>query len=616
VFKLSLAKDSKQISCITIICLMLWGCGSTPSTTTSLKTNTITVGEVSDSHQYYLDLSHTVLGVNKQAYELLALRAALMDGQIIEADNLLSRLKLPAMLNSNHQLELKLLQSLRFALNDDLTQAISTLIPNSQWNVSDKRLATFYQQRANFQLQNQQPITAIESLVKTLLVTSNPLEQETLRQSIWQEYQLLTPQQLNDTDTSPYSNEHRGWHRLSIISKISMHSPSLLRQQLTQWALDFPSHSAVDALPPRLVAAANVEPFTPSKITVILPLTGRYARIGQAVQNGLLSNIMLSQSDQEIVTIDSNEIGALAAFEQAIAQESDFIIGPLLKQNVEQVNHIETNIPTLFLNAPRDINRLTNQFYFAMDKESETIQGARHIYQLGKERPVIVAPDNVRGHQMAQIFSQEWIDLHEHEVQINDVEKIFFTKDSELKATIEQLFETDKSQKRINLIRQLVGTSMKSETRSRRDIDSIYLVANPKQTSMLMPSVEVTVSAFANQVPVFVGSSGNAYRINDSGLTHLNQLTVSEIPWLLTPTKTLSPAFVNNLWPKMKQSQLRLFAMGHDAYGLIGKLAQMSLFPEYSLDGFSGKLSVDENGKVKRDLSWAKYQRGRLKKIQ
>jgi len=595
---------------------MLWGCGSTPKTTTSLKTNTVTVGKASDSHKNYLDLSRATSGVNKQAYELLALRAALVAGQIFEADILLSRLSLSAMRKSNHQLELKLLQSLRFALDDDLTQAITTLTPNPQWQVPNKRLVIFYQQRANFQFQNEQTAPAISSLVQALLVTSNTLEQAQMRQTIWQQYQSLTSQQLNDTDTSLYATEHLGWHSLALISKNSMHSPTLLRQQLTQWALDYPSHSAVDALPPRLVAAANVEPFSPSKITVILPLSGRYERIGQAVQNGLLSNIMQNQSDQEIITIDSNEIGALAAFEQAIALESDFIIGPLLKQNVEQVNHIETNIPTLFLNSPRDINRLANQFYFAMDKESEVTQGVHHIHQLGKERPVIVAPDNVRGHQMAQLFAQQWTDLHEHDAEFNDAEKIFFTKDSTLKATIEQLFETDESQKRINHIRLLVGNSMKSETRSRRDIDAIYLVANPKQASMLMPSVEVTVSAFSSQVPVFVGSSGNAYRYNDSGLTHLNQLTVSEIPWLLAPTKTLSPTYVNDLWPKMKQSQLRLFAMGHDAYGLIGQLAQMSLFPEYSLDGFSGKLSVDENGKVKRDLSWAQYQRGRLKKIQ
>jgi outer membrane PBP1 activator LpoA protein len=616
VFKLSLGKDSKQISCITFICLILWGCGSTQNTTKSLITNTIVVGKAIDSHDSYLNLSRTASGLNKQAYQLLALRAALIEGQTIEADNLLSHLTSHMMLSDNHQLELQLLKSLRFALLDDLTLAIATLTPNTQWNVSNQRFVTLYKQRANFQIQNEQSTQAITSLVSALLVTFDEDNRTKLRQSIWQEYQLLSLEQLNNTDSTLFTKEQLGWHTLAIISKNSLHSPMLLRQELAQWILVFPSHSAVDNLPKKLIVAANVEPFHPNKITVILPLTGRYARIGQAVQNGLLSNIMLNESQQEIITIDSNEAGAIAAFEQAIVQESDFIIGPLLKENVEQVSQIETSIPTLFLNAPQSINRLANQFYFAMDKESETLQGAHYIYQLGKERPVIVAPDNVSGHQMAQLFAQEWLDLHENEEQVNDVEKIFFTKDSELKKTIEKLFETDKSQARINHVRLLVGNKMKSETRSRRDIDSIYLVANPKQASMLMPSVEVTVSAFASQVPVFVGSSGNTYRINDSGLSHLNQLTVSEIPWFLNTKKTLSPTFVNSLWPKMTQSQLRLFAMGHDAYGLIGQLAQMSLFPEYSLDGFSGKLSVGENGKVERDLSWAQYQRGRLKKIQ
>ena len=156
---------------------------------------------------------------------------------------------------------------------------------------------------------------------------------------------------------------------------------------------------------------------------------------------------------------------------------------------------------------------------------------------------------------------------------------------------------------------------MKSSTRSRRDIDAIYLIANPEQTAMLMPSIEVTVSADSEKVPVFVGSSGNNYRFNDKGITHLNQLNVSEIPWFLTPSE-VSPQTINALWPKINQSQLRLFAMGHDSLELISQLAQMALFPEYSLKGLTGDLSLNDNGQIQRQLSWAKFTQGRLKKTQ
>ena len=98
------------------------------------------------------------------------------------------------------------------------------------------------------------------------------------------------------------------------------------------------------------------------------------------------------------------------------------------------------------------------------------------------------------------------------------------------------------------------------------------------------------------------------------GINDLNQLYVSELPWLLKlRDNRLSPAKVKSLWPKLKQSQLRFFAMGHDAYQLIGYLAQMELFPQYNLEGFSGRLSLDEDNHINRAMSWAQYRRGKLR---
>lgn len=595
---------------------MLWGCGSTPSSSPRLTTNIVTVGQASQSYETYLKLAQQSAGTVRQAYQLLAVRAALNNGQTELADAMLGQLPSSAMLSDDHRLELQLLQSLRFAYADDFPLAIASLTPNSNWQVSPHRLLTLYRQQANFFAQNNQPSQAAKALINALAQSSDLLTQTELRKAIWQEYQRIDIEQLNELATTASNDTERGWLTLASIDKNAMYSPELLQQQLMQWSADYPNHEMSNHLPQRLVDAANVKPYKPQKISIILPLSGRYTRLGQAVQNGFLSHLMTRNSNQEINIIDSNASDGASAYQQAIDEQSDFIIGPLLKNNVEQANKIVSAIPTLFLNTPQDVVPLPNQFYFSMDRESETVQGAHHIYQLGKEHPVIVAPDNARGHQLVKLFTQQWQELQQDPQSTSEVESIYFSKDSELKATIERLFETDKSQKRINQIRYLVGTKMKAETHSRRDIDAIYLIANPKQTSMLMPSVEVTVSAFANQVPVFVGSSGNAYQITDTGLTHLNQLTVSEIPWLLSSSQELTPSYVQSLWPKMKQSQLRLFAMGHDAYGLIERLAQMRLFPEYRLNGLSGTLNLDENGKIYREMSWAQFQRGRLKTIQ
>ena len=88
---------------------------------------------------------------------------------------------------------------------------------------------------------------------------------------------------------------------------------------------------------------------------------------------------------------------------------------------------------------------------------------------------------------------------------------------------------------------------------------------------------------------------------------------VSELPWLLQlRDNKLNPQSIKKLWPKLKQNQLRLFAMGYDAYQLVNYLAQMEYFPQFKLEGFSGLLSLAPNHKIIRQLSWAQYQRGRL----
>lgn len=614
-FKLSLGKDSKQISTITLICLILWGCGTTPVAKKSLLSNKVSVGHVTNSYSYYLNLSKKSSGVNSQANLLLALRAALKNNETSIADSLFSQLPTSSMLTDDHKLEIQLLKSIRLASDNNFKQAIIVLAPNAQWKLSSQRWIAYYEQRAQLLIKNNESILAIETLTLAEQTATNIEQRLKVQELIWSIYQTLSLERLNAINTNNYSYQQLGWHQLALLSKNSFSSPEMLTKKLKQWKIDFNSHLAINDLPEQLLMTVNITPFKPQKIAVILPLTGRYARLGEVVQNGLLSHLLTTNGEQEIITFDSNELGAVNAYEQAIKLNSEFIIGPLLKNNVAEVSTIETSISTLFLNTPSNVTRLSNQFYFSLDKENEAIQGAHYIFQQGRKRPVIVAPDNVKGHQMAKLFQEQWLELHNSDLQVNDIEPIFFTNDNELKSSIEQLFETNKSQARINLTRLLVGSKMKSETRSRRDIDAIYLVANPKQTAMLMPSVEVTVSAFASQVPVFVGSSGNAHRFNDSGLTHLNQLNVSEIPWFLTSSQ-LSPSVIKKLWPNMSQSQLRLFAMGHDALAIIPQLAHMEYFPGYKRAGLTGDLSLDENGHIKRQLSWAQFQRGRLKKVQ
>jgi len=612
VVKLSLRKGLKHFSIIALVSLVIYGCGSTPKHVTTQKTNAIELGNITLPASAYLAKSKTTQGVKRQAHQLNALRAALMshtDEDQALAARLLNNLSSQSMLSDNHSMEWQWLQSINLANMAQFQPALAILVPNASWNVPTNRWFSYYQYRALMQVEQQKNHQSILSLIAAQRYAQTPDQSDQLSLLIWPIISVLELDEL--TTLTGTDRQLMGWKALATLTNESMHSPTVLRQRLTQWAIDYPQHMAIDDLPENLVAAVSIQPYAPTKIALLLPLSGRYARLGEAVQKGIVSNVLAHDSDQELLTFDTVALGAQAAHQQAIEQGAEFIIGPLLKSNVAEIAVLEQSVPTLFLNSSTT-PLLDDQFSFSLSKDAEALQGIEYLFSQGKKHPVIVAPNNAQGHKIGSLFNERWLALNEDDPTIKPIEAFYFDDDKQLKKTIEQLFETDKSQSRINYMRLLVGTKMKSETRSRRDIDAVYLVANPKQTGMLMPSIKVTVSASAPQVAVYVGSSGNDSLDAAPDRSHLNQLTLSDMPWFIQQPAQLPPGYVKKLWPKMKQSQLRLFAMGHDAYGLISRLAQMQYFPQFTLEGFSGALSLDQENDIIRKMAWAQYQRGKL----
>jgi len=614
VAKLSLRKGLKHFSIIALASLALYGCGSTSPTVTAQKNNVIELGNIMLSASEYLIKAQAASGIKQQAYQLNALRAALLSESQADkplASVLFKQLSAQVMLSDNHVMEWQLLQSISLQQTQQHQQALAILVPQHTWQVPNTRWFAYYQRVAALQSNAGDNSQALYSLNTAQRYGENKQQNSELIKEIWSLISDLDAQELQALVTTDL--QLAGWKALSTLTRESMQSPTVLRQRVTQWAIDNPRHMAIDNLPENLVAAINIQAYAPQKIALLLPLSGRYARLGQAVQHGLVSNLIAHDSQQELVTFDTIALGVEEAHRQALEQGVEFVIGPLLKQHVTQIAALEQSVPTLFLNSSTS-PLLDDQFTFSLSKDAEALQGIEYIHSQGKTHPVIVAPNNAQGHKLGALFNEKWLELNQDDALVAPIEAFYFDNDSQLKATIEHLFETDKSQARINHMRLLVGNKMKSETRSRRDIDAVYLVANPKQTGMLMPSIEVTVSAFAPQVAVYVGSSGNDSLDTTQERSHLNQLSVSDMPWFIAQPAQLPPRYIKKLWPSIKQSHMRLYAMGYDAYGLIARLAQMRYFPQFNLEGFSGTLSLNQESDIIRKMAWAQYQRGKLVK--
>ncbi|MBU2178781.1 MAG: penicillin-binding protein activator, partial [Gammaproteobacteria bacterium] len=60
------------------------------------------------------------------------------------------------------------------------------------------------------------------------------------------------------------------------------------------------------------------------------------------------------------------------------------------------------------------------------------------------------------------------------------------------------------------------------------------------------------------------------------------------------------------------ETQQRLFAMGHDALTMIGRLKQQQMFPALVYHGLTGSLRLTPQQAVQRQLTVAQYRGGRL----
>ena len=87
----------------------------------------------------------------------------------------------------------------------------------------------------------------------------------------------------------------------------------------------------------------------------------------------------------------------------------------------------------------------------------------------------------------------------------------------------------------------------------------------------------------------------------------------ADTPWLIDPRPWIRylPGIYAKHWPEQRRLG-RLHAMGYDAYNLIASLYASRGSEMLELDGATGELYLDQQGRIHRRLAWAQFQRGEV----
>ena len=353
----------------------------------------------------------------------------------------------------------------------------------------------------------------------------------------------------------------------------------------------------------------EVEPYTVNNLGVFLPLSGNNRSLGEAVKFGVMAALDKHRfANIHFLDANASEEELLEAISAA---DLDFAIGPLLKANINRFEQqaLLEGIATIYLNRSDLARQSADHFYFALAPEHELEQALQHFMAQGFKKPLLLASNDRAGTRLTQHFSQQWLQYNEQAPLVG-----LFADNKEMESAITNLLEVGNSEARIDVINSLFKEKVESETRSRRDIDVIYLLADATQTRLLKPYLDVNVSTFVERIPLYASSKSHSTQIDASDKRDLNGLYFTELPWMLPQTGMTNLAnrqlkeTVQSLWPNHADIEMRLFAMGYDAVSVIPQLRQLSMLPGKEVVGLTGNLSVNNAGELVRQLAWAKYE--------
>ena len=311
-------------------------------------------------------------------------------------------------------------------------------------------------------------------------------------------------------------------------------------------------------------------------------------------------------AELKIYDTTSQPISQLLA--QAQQDGATLVVGPLLKENVEEVIKSNTPLNVLALNQPEKVESRANLCYFALSPEDEARDAARHIHQQGKQTPLLLVPRGALGDRVVSAFADEWLKLGGASVLQQR-----FGSTAELRAGVNGGGGIALSGTPVSTLpsaqNSILGSADEMPVSSGGSVDAAYILATPEQIAYIKPMIAMRNGSQSN-VTLYAssrsaqGTAGPDFRLEMEGLQY------SEIPMLAGSNPSLMQQALSAV--RNDYSLARLYAMGADAWSLANHFTQMRQTPGFELNGNTGDLTANQDCVINRKLSWLKYQQGKI----
>ena len=350
-------------------------------------------------------------------------------------------------------------------------------------------------------------------------------------------------------------------------------------------ALPRPSRP-VGTMQPGIDGAMQAEGYAPPKRVALLLPTSALSSVSTPIRDGFLAAYFADdpqyRPDVRIYDAGKTPADAISAYDAAVADGADRVVGPLQREAVGELFHRSLPARVLALNHP-DTGEVPppGSAEFGLLPDAEGAQVAERMHEFGITRAAMIVADADWAARAGRAFRAQFEAAGNHivgEARLQDQE-IDFT------AAIERATAT-----------------LGSEPGG-----GIFISMRPQQARLLLPQLRVVNSG----VRVFATSHIYAGDNNASLDRDLDGVEFCDAAWLFRPIAGRPQR--DRLSREIGSANGfggRLFAFGMDAYALLPYLDWLLSHPDAYLDGATGELTADSFGRIHRLVSWARFENG------
>jgi outer membrane PBP1 activator LpoA protein len=311
----------------------------------------------------------------------------------------------------------------------------------------------------------------------------------------------------------------------------------------------------------------------PMKLAVLLPLSGNLATAAAPVRDGFLTGYYAETRRRPEVSFYDTSTGASAAYDLAVSEGNDFVVGPLGRDEVGMLfNRATLPVSVLALNRSQ-LQPPAGNASFSLSPEDEGIAAADYLIERGARRVLVVsAVDDTQRRAVTSLRER----LAERGATITDVV-------SEGVADFAPFAAKEGG------------------------VDAVFLAIKGTAARQLMPRLALAGLAGKPRVATSQLLSGTGKPEDDRVL---DGIAFPSESWTTRGTRGLpSPASAAAMLPNAKGPAARLFAFGFDAWLITAYLEHLATSSE-GINGATGVLRIDGFGNVQRTPAWSTFSSG------